>query len=211
MIIVIFPTDLNIDNAKKLSRSNFFPKEDEDDKLEIQFFPRVHARQDATDIIIFNVNADGDFQKGSVGWLVDKLNANGILEHVKNIYLIMPNLSQENPLHLYAQNMADYIDEKYKKIVYVHVPNKVGEQFTIIIPPTKTDGKTWKIRVLDHIPENVKLDLDTLMELKTKVSEKTMTAAQLKAHMDDPQFTNKPSSIDPFTDLPRETRIVKRW
>lgn len=208
MIIVIFPTDLNIDNVKKLSRSNFLPKEDEDDKIEIQVFPYTHASEDE-DIIILNLNVDGVFQKASPGWLIDILHANGTLEHVKNIYLIMPNLSIENPLNLYAHNMADYIDEKYKQIVYVHVPNTIGEQLTIIIPPTKTDGKTWKIRVLDHIPDNVQLDLDVLMQLPIKGTEKSMDAKQFKAYMDEPQLTNKPSSIDPFTDLPRNMTTMK--
>jgi hypothetical protein len=32
---------------------------------------------------------------------------------------------------------------------------------------------------------------------------------QLKAHMDDPQFTKKPLSIDPFTDLPRDRPTIR--
>lgn len=203
MIIIIFPTELNIENAKKLSHSKFLPKDDESDKIEIQVFPRVHPSEDAENLILFNINADGLFQKSSPGWVIDKLHERGVLQHVKNIYLVMPNLSTENPLDLIAQKMADYIDEKYKKIIYVHAPNTVGEQFTIIIPPTKTDGESWKIRVLGTVPKDVQLDLDSLIELKTKVSEKTMDAQQLKEYMDKPQLTNKPSSIDRFSDQPK--------
>ncbi len=204
MIIVFFATEVNLENAKKLSGSNFLPKEDEDDKIEIQSFQHLQAGNTDEDLIILDLSADGKFQKPqSPSWVVDKLNEKGALEHVKNIYLLMSNVSKENPLDLYAQKIADYIDEKYKKIVYVHVPNTVGEQSTVVIPPTKTDGKTWRIRILDEIPKSLTFDIDTLFTLKSKYPDKIMDAAQLKQYMDGPQLTNKPSSIDRFSDHPK--------
>ena len=127
MIIVIFATELNIDNVQILSRSNFLPKVKEGKRIAVQFFPFLHANSENTDVIIFDVNADkGILRSEYPGWLVDKLNEKGVLEHTKNIYFLMSNVSVENPLRCYAVKMADYIYDKYGKIVNTHVPCHIG-------------------------------------------------------------------------------------
>ena len=201
MIIIIFPNELNVQNARILSKTNFLGGEDEDEKMQIGVFPQILPASDDEDIILFDMSADGKFQQPtSPGWLIDKLKEKGILNKAKNIYLLMSDVNKENPLNCYAQQIADYINDKYNTVISVHVPSKIGNPSTVVVPPSKTDGESWEIYSLDNLPTKP-FDLDTVFSIESKKID--WKGKDVKSFMNDPQRTIKPSSIDPFTNLPK--------
>jgi len=119
---------INLDAAKKLNTVVA--------RQEVQFYPQLDFQHKPDQqITLLDLTADGEFQRLSHPELMGEiLLKSGMGKKVKNLNILVSDISLAKPLFIYADELSHYLRDK-GKLMRVHVAGDLNG-CSIICPPT---------------------------------------------------------------------------